>query len=373
MILLDLYNNIKGELTSTSSSASTVNKWFVLKFINNNDGFKMTNEIITKPLEHGQTIEVNCQVIKFLGSGSYGKVYKIKIGNKFYALKVSENEKPSNFYMRYQSLKNIEQLKKYIINVFVAGSLKCGKFHYFSIMEYGGQSLKSRIPFSSGDELEFVLRQLYNIVYLCVKHRICLTDFKLNNIVVDKENLRLKLIDLYMECKTYSPCKDCRIVKTYSTLEIDKIKNILDDDDYSHTYLFIPLAFGLIDLCCKKSASNIFMNVANYYDIDLGVKQMIPLIQVSCYNNIHKSNKKIKEYDAVYQHKKKLEKKYPYLEDEDFYKTFMSGIEVRDSYKNKISSNKLRTIIHSLFSAYPDDRSLEPFKNLLSNMSGPNY
>ena len=86
--------------------------------------------------------------------------------------------------MRYQSIKNIEPLKKYVINVFVAGDLRCGKYHHFSIMEYGGQSLKSSIPFSSNEELEFILRQLYNIVYLCVKYRICLTDFKLNNIFI---------------------------------------------------------------------------------------------------------------------------------------------------------------------------------------------
>ena len=369
MILLDITNNIKNNLISTSSSNDLEIKSFVLKFTNNYGSFGGINEIVTKPVEKNQSIELECSVIKFLGSGSYGKVYKIKIGNRYYALKISENEKPNNFKMRYESLKNIEPLKKYVINIYVAGNIKCGKYHYFSIMEYGGKSLKSKIPFDSDEELEFVMRQLYNIVYLCIKHRICLTDFKLNNIVIDNNNLRLKLIDLYMECKSYNPCRDCRIVKTYSTLEIDKIKNILDDEEYSHMYLSVPLAFGLIDLSCKKSASQIITNVANHYDIDLGVKQMIPLIQVSCYNNMHESNKKIKEYVAVYQHKKKLEGKFPILKNNEFYKTFMSMIEVRDNYKKKISSSKLRAIIHNLFSAYPDDRSLEPLKNLLNDMS----
>jgi serine/threonine protein kinase len=370
MILLDITNNIKGELTNSSSSIlSKDNKTFIIKFVNNYDNVKTTNEIVTKTVLQNQTVELSCTVIKFIGSGSYGKVYKIKIGNKYYALKISENEKPYNFKMRYDSLKNIEQLKKYIINIYVAGNIKCGKYSYFSIMEYGGQSLKSKIPFSSVDEVEFITRQLYNIVYLCAKHRICLTDFKLNNIVIDKDNLRLKLIDLYMDCQSYNPCRNCKIVKTYSTLEIDKIRNILDDDDYYHTYHFIPLAIGLMDLLCKKSASQIILNIANYFDIDLGLKQMIPLIQISCYNNIHDSNKKIKEYEKVYHQKKKLEKKYEFLKDDEFYKSFISSIEVRDSYKNKISSNKLRSIIHYLFSAYPDDRSLEPLKNLLTDIS----
>lgn len=369
MYLLDITNNIKGELGNISSSSSSVNKGLVLRFTNNYDNInKTSNEIITGSIEKGQTIELNCVIIKFLGSGSYGKVYQIKIKNKYYALKISENEKPHNFKMRYDSLMSIETIKKYIIGIYLVGTIKCGKYSYYSIMEYGGQSLKSKIPFGSVEEVEFIARQLYNIVYLCAKHRICLTDFKLNNIVCDKENLRLKLIDLYMECKSYNPCRDCRIVKTYSTLEIDKIRNILDDDDYYHTYHFIPLGIGLIDLLCKKSASQIIFNISNHFDVDLGVKQMIPLIQICCYNNMHDSNRKIKEYEPVYQQKKKLEKKYNFLENDEFYKLFMNSIEVRDIYKNKISSSKLRNIILSLFSACPTDRSLEPLKNLLSNL-----
>lgn len=368
LIMLDITNNITNDLTSDTNSTSEENDQLILKFVNNYEKTNIINEIINKPLEKDEIIEIKCSIIKFLGSGSYGKVYKIKIKKKYYALKISENEKPLNFKMRYDSLINIEPLKKYIIDTLVVGNIKCGKYNYFSIMEYGGTSLKNKLPLESVDEVEFVLRQLYNIVYLCSKHRICLTDFKLNNIVVDKNCFRLKLIDLYIECAVYSPCKQCKIVKTYSTIEMDKIKNILDDENYTHTYHLIPLGIGLIDLLCKKSASHIILSLANNFNLNLGVKQMIPLIQVACYRHIHNSNKQIKEYIAIYQYKKKIEKKYDVIKYPEFYKTFMDLIEIKDNYKNKISSNKLKIILHHLFSACPDDRSLEPLKNYLTTI-----
>lgn len=363
MILLDITNNICDNLTSDSGSNN-----IILKFTNKYEKYNETIKgIIEKPLQLNESIEIKCSICGFLGSGSYGKVYKIKINKKYYALKISENEKPLNFKMRYESLANADNMKKYIIDVYIAGNIKCGKYEYFSLMEYGGQSLKTKIPIDHVDGLDFVLRQLYNIVYLCSKHKLILTDFKLNNIVINHE-YRLKLIDLYIECKSYSPCKECRIVKTYSTMEIDKIKGILDDSEYNHTYHLIPLAIGLIDLLCKKSASHIISNLSYKNGIGLGIKQMIAIIQIACYNYTHKSNGSIKEYEPVYNTKKKIEKKYPIVKDSNFYESFMNSIEVRNIYKEKFPTKKLQMIIHSLFSAYPDDRSIEPLKKLLNNI-----
>jgi serine/threonine protein kinase len=370
MILLDIMNNLKKELLVNEDSLESINENnIVLKFINNFDNLdKINNEIIEKnSLSKNETFEIKCHICDFLGSGSYGKVYKIRIKKKYYALKISENEKPNNLKLRYESLINIDQLKKYVIKIHLAGNIDCGKYKYFSIMEYGGSSLKSKIPLSSSQEVIFVMRQLYNIVYLCSKYRLYLTDFKFNNIVVC-DLYRLRLIDIYMDCKSYEPCKECKIVKTYSTIEMDKIKNILDDKDYKHTYHLIPLGVGLIDLLCKKSASHIIGSLANNFSINLSLKQMIPLIQLANYNYIHKTNTLIKEeYHPVYKIKKKIEKKFPIVRDEVFYKTFLSLIEVRDEYKNVIPSSKLHTILHGLFSAYPDDRTLEPLKKFLND------
>lgn len=367
MILLDITNNIINDLVSDTTTESD-DKYFNLRFQNNYENVKSYNEIIESPLDKNETIEIKCAIKKFIGSGSYGKVFKIEIKKKYYALKISENENPLKFKMRYDSLNNIQQLNKYLIGVYVAGNIKCGKYHYFSIMEYGGDCLKSKIPFATEDEVIFIMRQLYNIVYLGIKYRLYLTDFKFNNIVISKNTLRLKLIDLYMDCRSYMPCKGCRIVKTYSTIEMDKIKNILDDENYEHTYHFIPLAIGLIDLLCKKTASNIINSLADNYNLKLNVKQMIPLIQISCYNNIHNSNKSLRDYNEVYYFKKKIEKKFSFIKSDEFYNNFMNLIQVRDIYINKIPSSKLRSIIHNLFSACPDDRTLEPLKTFLNKI-----
>lgn len=374
MILLDIINSINNKVGKSDSVDFSENKLVVLKFVNNHDNYQniecefVTEHFGTKNINKKTEFEIKCKIVDFLGAGSYGKVYKIKIGKKYYALKINENEIPINLKKRYDSLVGIEQLKKYIIKIYISGSnLNCKKYKYFSIMEYGGESLKSQIPFGTTDEIKFIMRQLYNIVYLCERERLYLTDFKFNNIVLNNKDYRLKLIDIYIECKKYNPCKECRIVKTYSTLEMDKIKNILDNEDYNHTYHFIPLGVGLIDLLCKKSFSNVISSLNNNFSINLTLKQTIPLIQLSIYNNDHETNSLVKDdYYPIYRIKKKIENKYPVIRSDSFYKFLMNLIQVKDEYKNIISSRKLHKIIHNLFSAYPDERTLEPLKKHLS-------
>lgn len=369
MIFLDIINGIDKKLIHDDSIDFSEYKSITLRFTNkyenyNNIECEFINNIIGNTnIKKGIEFDVKCKIVDFLGAGSYGKVFKIKINNKYYALKINENEVPHNLKQRYEFLTNIEELKKYIIKIYVSGNLSSSKYKYFSIMEYGGNSLKSLIPFETTDEINFVIRQLYNIVFLCKKKRLYLTDFKFNNIVLNNKDYRLKLIDIYIECKNYNPCRECRIVKTYSTLEMDKIKNILDDENYDHKYHYIPLGIGLIDLLCSKSFSQIVSLLTTNYDINLNLKQTIPLIQLAIYNYEHDSNSLVKdEYYPVYKIKKKIETKYPIVKDIRFYKTLMNLIKVREKYKDVIPTNKLHNIIHNLFSAYPDDRTLEPLK-----------
>lgn len=373
MILLDIINGIDNKLVNDDSIDFSEFKSIILRFSNKYDNYNnidcdfLTNIINTKNIKKETEIDVKCKIVDFLGAGSYGRVFKIKINNKYYALKINENEIPINLKKRYNSLINIEELKKYIIKIYIGGNLSSTKYKYFSIMEYGGKSLKSQIPFETTDEINFVIRQLYNIVFLCKKKRLYLTDFKFNNIVLNNKDYRLKLIDIYIECKNYNPCKECRIVKTYSTLEMDKIKNILDDENYDHKYHYIPLAVGLIDLLCVKSFSHIISILTTNYDIDLNLKQTIPLIQLAIYNYDHDSNNLVKqEYHSVYKIKKKIESKFPFVKEINFYKYLMNLIKVRDKYKSVIPTKKLHKIIHNLFSAYPDDRTIEPLKKHIS-------
>lgn len=369
MILLNINGGINKSLLIDDSIDFTDYKNITLKFVNDYDSYDniecdfINNIIGINNIQKGSEFEVKCRIVDFLGAGSYGKVFKIKIKKKYYALKINENEIPTNLKARYESLINIPKLNKYIIKIFVAGNTNLSKYEYFSIMEYGGKNLKSQIPFESTEEINFVLRQLYNIVHLCERQRLYLTDFKFNNIVLNKKDYRLKLIDFYLKCESYEPCKKCGIVKTYSTLEIDRIKGILDDENYDHKYQYIPLGVGLIDLLCVKSFSNIILNLNTNYDISLSLKQTIPLIQLAIYNYEHDSNSLVRdEYYPIYKIKKKIESKYPIVKTTEFYKYFMNLIEVKDDYKKSMQTKKLQKIIHNLFNAYPDGRTLDPLK-----------
>lgn len=385
MILLNIINNIKNEFEKINSDQTDIendsfNKYnsehcdFVFKIPSDNDFSGDINNIQDKNIKNifekskleNDTITINCKICGFLGSGSYGKVYKIKINKKYYAFKISENEKPDKLLSRYNSLISVEQIKKYTINIYISGTIKCGKFRFFSLMEYGGKGLKSIIPVEPS-RMKSVLNQLYNISYLCGKHRILMTDFKLNNIVIDS-NYQLKMIDLYIECQSYTPCQGCRIVKTYSTMEMDKMKDILEDENYIHTYQFMSLGIGLIDLLCTKSASQLIHSLGVKYNLtSMDVKKILPLIQTSCYNYSHKSNKSLKKnYSEVYKYKIKLEQKFPFIAESEFYEDFIESIEVKKEYKKIISTQNLRISIDSLFSAYPDERTLEPLKKNLS-------
>ena len=367
MILLDINIDIKDYLNNSDNSNDNN---ITFTFINNYENYiSLDNNIIKKTLKKGDIININCVLCEFIGKGSYGRVYKIMIGDNYYALKLSENEIPEKLIKRYMTLKSIEELNKYLITIHISGKNNSKKYPYFSIMDYGGRNLKSLIPFKETNELIFIIRQLYNMCHLIYKFKFIFTDFKLNNIVVNSYNLRCKLIDIYIECGNYSPCSKCKIIKTYSTIEIDKVKDILDDTNYPHNYHLIPLGIGLIDLLCNKTASNIITSLSRKFNINLGLKAMIPLIQLACYNNIHKSNNLLKLYEEIYYHKKKLEKKYPFIKEPIFYKTFMNLIEVRDIYKNNFSSKKLHLILLNLFSACPEDRTLEYLKTHLSEFS----
>ena len=72
------------------------------------------------------------------------------------------------------------------------------------------------------------------------------------------------------------------------------------------------------------------------------------------------------EYHSVYKIKKKIESKFPFVKEINFYKYLMNLIKVRDKYKSVIPTKKLHKIIHNLFSAYPDDRTIEPLKKHIS-------
>jgi hypothetical protein len=310
-------------------------------------------------------IEKTAKVIKFLGEGSYGKVYKIKIDNNFYALKLNENEEPIKLYERYDSLKSNSKLEKYIIKIYCAGEIKNKhKYSYYSIMEYGGKSIRNIIDDIKIDDLQIILKQLFNIVYISCKYRILFTDFKLSNLTFNS-NRRVKIIDLYMYCESYTPCQQCKIVKTYSSLEIDKEKRIYENTDYNFSCIFIPFAVCMVDLLCIDSMSSYSNKIAKKFGYKINIKQMIPLLQISCYNYTNNSNDSLKIYKNLYKQKKNLESEYPEITKDDFFEYFVNLLEPKKEFVNFISKKRLILIISKLINLDPEQRSLNFLKEKL--------
>lgn len=310
-------------------------------------------------------IEKSAKVIKFLGEGSYGKVYKIKIDDQFYALKINENEDPIKLYERYDSLRSNSKLEKYIIKIYCAGEIKNKHtYSYYSIMEYGGKSIRNIVDDINIDDLQIILKQLFNIVYISCRYRILFTDFKLSNLTFNIDR-RVKIIDLYMYCESYTPCQQCKIVKTYSSLEIDKEKRIYENSEYNYSCIFIPFAVCLVDLICVDSMSSYSNKLAKKFSLKLNIKQMIPLLQISCYNYSNHSNDSLKIYKNLYKQKKSLEIEYPQITSDDFYEYFVRLLEPKKEFTNFISQKRLILIISKLINLDPEQRSLNFLKEKL--------
>ena len=361
MILLDIINDDISFTEGTYVKLSLCNNYNDYEYKSSAN----SNAIINDNLKKNDIIKINIKICRFVGEGSYGKAYKIKYNDKYYVMKINNNEVPEKLIDRYNSLINYEELHKYIIPMNICGKIKLRSYSYFCIMEYGGKNLKS---YTSNIDciptLIYILRQLCNVVYLCQKYRILIPDFKLSNITINSQH-KIQLIDLYMDCGGYSPCVACRIVKTYSTIEIDKEKRIYENPEYNYTCIYIPFAISLIDILCVASASNYFDKLARKFHIDLNIKGMIPLIQIACYNYSNDTHSSIKSYQNIYQYKKKLERKYSIITSPEFYEYFMELIEIKSEFKDFISKKKISLILNDLFSVDPEQRSLHYLKDKL--------
>jgi len=357
MVLIDIINNInikpKNNILIKFKIINTEN--YEKSFLGN---IKM-NDIIDK----------NVEITDFLGEGSYGKVYKIKIDGKYYALKLNNNEIPEKLNERYLSLCKPEKLSSHIIKIYMCGNIynyENNEYKYYCIMEYGGKTLKNSLDNINEKIICSVLKQLYNIVIQAVKYKLLITDLKLGNLTLN-ENNKIKLIDIYMYCGDYSTCNQCKIVKTYSAIEFEKEKRIYEKQDYNMSGLFIPLAICIIDLLCKNKASYYFDKLSKKYDLNMNIKELLPLIQIACFNYNNDSNISVKEYSNLYKFKKEIEYKFEVVKNNKFYEDFLNLLEIKDDYKNKISKRRLAIILNNMFSLDPKQRSLNIFKNKLIN------
>jgi hypothetical protein len=106
-------------------------------------------------------------------------------------------------------------------------------------------------------------------------------------------------------------------------------------------------------------------NSGNKYNFDLNIKQIIPLLQISCYNYTNSSNDSIKKYENLYKQKKLLEKKYPFIKKDGFYEYFVNLLEPKKNFNNFISKKRLILIISTLINLDFEQRSLNFLKEKL--------
>lgn len=340
-----------------------------IKFKNKNlDSNKIPKFLLSDYNRENKYIKKMVNIVDFLGEGSYGSVFKLEINGKYYAIKLSENELPTKLIQRYKSLCQNEKLKRHIIKIYCCGEIKKSneKYKYYCIMEFGGKTLKSVINNLNIYDLKSVLVQLYNIVYQSSKSRLLITDFKLGNLTITSKN-KVKLIDIYMECENYSPCVQCRIVKTYSTIELDKEKRIYENSNYNYTAIYIPLAVCLIDLICENSISYYVSKLCSKFNINLTVKQMVPILQIACYNYNNENNNALKKMKNVEKFKKALENEFPIVTSDDFYEYFLNLLEPKNKYQEFISKKKLSLILNDLLTLDTEQRSLKYLKDKLLN------
>ena len=87
MILLDIINGIDKKLIYDDSIDFSDYKSITLRFINNYENYDniecefLNNIIDTKNIKKNEIIDIKCKILDFLGAGSYGKVYKLKIND----------------------------------------------------------------------------------------------------------------------------------------------------------------------------------------------------------------------------------------------------------------------------------------------------
>jgi hypothetical protein len=307
-------------------------------------------------------------ICDFLGEGSYGSVFKIKIDDIYYAIKLSENEVPHKMSERYKSLHIHTKLKKHIIKIYCCGEMNknYGKYKYYCIMEFGGSTLKHLINNLNIREIKSILKQLYNIVYQSSKYRLLITDLKLANLTITNKN-KLKLIDIYMDCHNYSPCSGCHIIKTYSTIEFDKEKRIYENSNYNFTGIYIPFAICLIDLICEHTINYYTSKICKNFNINVSVKQIVLLLQVSCYNYNNSNNNSIKKYKNIESYKKNLETQFSIIKTKEFYEYFMNLLEPKKEYMDFINKQHIFLIINDLLTIDPEQRSLKYLKQKLIN------
>ena len=322
------------------------------------------NEIFENAtLQHNQSIEKNVKFIEIIGNGSYGTVYKISIDNNYYALKITKNEIPSKLQELYTIMKI--HLNNHIIQYYCAGKIHeiDGKEMYYSIMEYGIKTLHN-YNFTSYEMYIDIFRQLNIIISTSKNNKLLIPDLKIANLIISKTGT-LKIIDFYMFCKSYSPCKSCKLIRTYSAIENEHEKHIYESHHYNFTGIYIPFVVLLIELMCKKNIHGYSNDLCKLYDIKIKTKQLLQLLQIACFNYNNTNSSSIKKYKKLYKFKKQTEDTYFFLKTNEFYESFINLLEPKHILSPIITKKSIALIVNGLLNLNPEQRTIKYFYNII--------
>lgn len=362
--------NLYEELKLNQNYELIINNLSIKKLL----GHLHTENITNKLYNYiGENNKLKIIINKYIGEGSYGKVFLVTIDNNKYALKISSNELPDKMLDRYNSLIQHTTLAKNIVEIYACGIITTShnKTKYFSLMEYGGVSIKKYKDINN-ETVIIILKQIYNIVEESKKNRKLLTDFKASNIIINPDTLNIKLIDIYMVCDNYNPCHKCKIVRTYPSIEFDNNNRIYENKEYNYAAIYVTLAITLIDILCKDDYSTIAKSIIKKYDLDVDAKQLVILLQIASYNyNNNFNNKYLKHgkinfpylYPSLYKYKKEIENKFSNLKNNDLYFYFISNLDLK---VNVFSNKKFILIINSLITICPNQRCIKYFKKKIN-------
>jgi len=292
------------------------------------------------------------EIVKMCGKGAYGIVYKcIYNHNIVCAIKFSSTECPFMLKKRYDGLYK-DFGNDIMVKIILSGKIinEGFPYKYYSLMEYGGISLKKYISFGLDcSEMNHVVMQIVHICEKIYKHKHLITDFKLSNLTISETKKRVvKIIDIYMESSNYETFENCKYFKTINIIDINICK-IYKDTNYTFNYIYTLMAFMLIDMLCINKLSHITNEISiKINDKNESYKKILVLIQLSFY--VKKKdyvNKKIDKYI------KKITNSHLF---ETIYETFINEIVIRKKYQNIINTNKFIDFLNVVIS--PGNKSI---------------